>query len=127
MNPEQMAHWAWSHACEKCQTEGDCEIEECLNAERGLRFSEACGSIRRQRQLRKIRERLVRARSGIGDFADCKLWIPTCFALAGLSKRTLSLLAAGQFTVNLLKSRVPSLPFFNGLDNFLNLNLMDRI
>ncbi|HTY25028.1 MAG TPA: hypothetical protein VMC85_17990 [Desulfomonilaceae bacterium] len=33
MNPEQMADWAWSHACEKCQTEGDCEIEECLNAQ----------------------------------------------------------------------------------------------
>ena len=33
MNPQQMADWAWSHACEKCHTEGDCEIEECLNAQ----------------------------------------------------------------------------------------------
>ena len=32
MNPRQMAEWAFNHACEKCRTDQECEIDECLSA-----------------------------------------------------------------------------------------------
>jgi hypothetical protein len=32
MDPEQMADWAYSYACDKCHRGEDCEIDACMNA-----------------------------------------------------------------------------------------------
>jgi hypothetical protein len=32
MDPQQMAEWAYSHACDKCHAGEACEMDACLNA-----------------------------------------------------------------------------------------------
>jgi hypothetical protein len=32
MDPQQMADWAYSHACDKCHSGEECKMDECLNA-----------------------------------------------------------------------------------------------
>jgi hypothetical protein len=32
MDPQQMAEWAYSFACEKCHSGEECEVDQCLNA-----------------------------------------------------------------------------------------------
>jgi hypothetical protein len=33
MDPQQMAEWAYSHACDKCHAGEPCEMDACLNAQ----------------------------------------------------------------------------------------------
>jgi hypothetical protein len=33
MDPHNMATWAYSHACDKCQAGETCQLEACINAQ----------------------------------------------------------------------------------------------
>ena len=78
MNPEQMAQWAWSHACEKCQSEGDCEIEECLNAQGYPIFSNGLSGSREPTRRGKV--------LGVGSCGIRSEWVPLARSISELAR-----------------------------------------